>query len=250
LFIGLAIAVDPFQPGNWLLYTAEQIGFGLLVGIVVGWVGGWLLGAAGKRDWVDESLLQLGLLALAFACYGGAGLISGNGFIAAFVGGLLAKRGFEDARFHAAEFSEAWGQLLNFFVFYLFGMIAMPLLPEIKGAMIIFAILSLTIVRILPVSIAMIGSRLKFSSTLFLGWFGPRGLASIVLGLIFLEREAHLSSEHNIILAVSATVLLSIFAHGISALPGTRWYAQQIKDLDESAPELQETVSVLSGTRP
>ena len=247
LFIGLAAAVESFAPVNWLIYTAEQIGFGLLVGIAIGWVCGWLLGGAGKRGWIDEALQQLGLLALALACYGGAGLIGGNGFIAAFVGGLLVKRGFEDAHSHAADFSEAWGQLLNYFVFFIFGMIAARLLPVFGSKIYFYAALSLTIVRMLPVAIAMIGTRLKAASILFLGWFGPRGLASIVLGMIFLEREANLSYEATITQAVAATVLLSIFAHGLTALPGMKWYAKQIEDLDEKAPELQETISVLSG---
>jgi NhaP-type Na+/H+ or K+/H+ antiporter len=247
LFLGLSIAVESFGPVNWLIFTAEQIGFGLLIGIAIGWIGGWLLGAAGKRDWVDESLQQLGLLAIAMVCYGTAGFIGGNGFIAAFVGGLVVKRGFEDARYHMADFSEVWGQLLNFFVFFIFGLIVAPLFPTFNGIIAIYAALSLTIVRMLPVAIAMIGTRLKTASVLFLGWFGPRGLASIVLGLIFLEREAHLTVETTITLAVAATVLLSIFAHGISALPGMKWYAKQIEELDERAPELQETVSVLSG---
>ncbi len=247
LFIGLAIAVDPVSSGTWLVYTGKQIGFGLLVGIAVGWIGGWLLGEAGKRDWIDESLQQLGLLSLAFVCYGGAGLIGGNGFIAAFLGGLLVKRGFEDARFHAADFNEAWGQLLNFFVFFIFGLIVTPLIPQSESMVIVFAILSLTVVRMLPVAVAMIGVGLKRSSVLFLGWFGPRGLASIVLGLIFMEQEAHLVSENTIVGAVAATVLLSIFAHGISALPGMKWYAKQIEDLDDTAPELQAVVSVLPG---
>jgi NhaP-type Na+/H+ or K+/H+ antiporter len=107
LFVGLAAASDPIVSGNWLLFTVGQIFFGLLIGIVIGWIGGWLIGEAGRRGWIEESLQQLGLLALALMCYGGAGLIGGNGFIAAFVGGLLVKRGFEDAHFHASEFSEA-----------------------------------------------------------------------------------------------------------------------------------------------
>ncbi len=247
LFIGLAAAVESFAPGNWLIYTAEQIGFGLLVGIAIGWVGGWLLGGAGRRGWIDEPLQQLGLLALALACYGGAGLIGGNGFIAAFVGGLLVKRGFEDAHAHAADFSEAWGQLLNFFVFFIFGMIAAHLFPVFGSGVLVYAALSLTIVRMLPVAIAMIGTRLKATSVLFMGWFGARGLASIVLGLVFLEREAHLSYEATITQAVAATVLLSIFAHGATALPGMKWYAKQVEELDENAPELQDVISVFPG---
>lgn len=247
LFIGLAAAADSFIPGSWLIYTVEQIFFGLLIGIIIGWLGGWLLGQTGKRSWIEESLQQLGLLALALMCYGGAVLIGGNGFIAAFVGGLLVKRGFEDAHFHASEFSEAWGQLLNYFVFFIFGMIVAPLIPQFDSLSLIFAVLSLTIVRMLSVGVAMIGTRLMNASVLFLGWFGPRGLASIVLGLIFLEREVHLNYESTIILAVAATVLLSIIAHGVSAIPGIKWYANKIDSLDETAPELQEVVSVKPG---
>ena len=247
LFIGLAATADPFITGDWLLYTIEQIFFGLLIGIIIGWLGGWLLGMTGKRGWVEEPLQQLGFLSLALMCYGGAGLIGGNGFIAAFVGGILVKRGFEDAHFHANEFSEAWGQLLSYFVFFVFGMIAAPLIPHFGSTTLIFAVLSLTIIRMLPVAISLIGKRLISASVLFLGWFGPRGLASIVLGLIFLEREVDLSYQNEIVLAVAATVLLSILAHGVSALPGTKWYTRRIEHLDESALELQDARSVRPG---
>ena len=247
LFVGLAAETDPFLPGDWLLYTAEQIFFGLLTGIILGWLGGWLIGETGNRGWIDKSLQQLGLLALALLCYGGAGLIGGNGFIAAFTGGLLVKRGFEDAHFHTNEFSEVWGQLLNYFVFFIFGMIAIRLLPHFDGATLIFAVLSLTIVRMLPVAVAMIRTRLRPASVLFMGWFGPRGLASIVLGLIFLEQEVELGFETTIVRAVGATVLISILAHGMSALPGIRWYSRRIEGLDETAPELQEPGTVIPG---
>lgn len=247
LFVGLAAETDPFLPGDWLLYTAEQILFGLLTGIILGWLGGWLIGETGNRGWIDKSLQQLGLLALALLCYGGAGLIGGNGFIAAFTGGLLVKRGFEDAHFHTNEFSEVWGQLLNYFVFFIFGMMAIRLLPKFDGATLIFAVLSLTIVRMLPVAVAMIRTRLRPASVLFMGWFGPRGLASIVLGLIFLEQEVELGFETTIVRAVGATVLISILAHGMSALPGIRWYSRRIEGLDETAPELQEPGTVVPG---
>lgn len=247
LFMGLAAVSDSLFHGTWLLFTAEQILFGLLIGVIVGWAGGWLLGITGKRDWIDEPLQQLGLLALALICYGGASFIGGNGFIAAFTGGLLVRRGFEDAHFHASEFSEAWGQLLNYFVFFIFGMIAALQILRIELIALLYAALSLTIVRMLPVAIAMIRTRLRPASVLFMGWFGPRGLASIVLGLIFLEQEVALSGQSTIVQAVTTTVLLSIFAHGISALPGTKWYAKQIQNLDETAPELQETVPVSHG---
>jgi len=242
LFVGLAASADPFVPGNWMLYTFEQIFFGLLVGIVIGWIGGWLIGETGNRGWIDEPLQQLGLLALALICYGGAGLIGGNGFIAAFVGGLLVRRGFEDAQYHASEFSEAWGQLLNFFVFFIFGMLVYQVIPRFTGTTVLFAVLSLTVVRMLPVVVAMLRTHYARASVLFMGWFGPRGLASVVLGLIFLEREVKLIYETTIISAVAATVLLSIFLHGVSALPGIHWYARQVEKMESDAPELQEAV--------
>jgi NhaP-type Na+/H+ or K+/H+ antiporter len=247
LFLGFAAAADSFVPGDWLTYTAAQILFGLLTGIVVGWLGGWLLGESGKRSWIEKSLQQLGLLALALMAYGGASLIGGNGFIAAFVGGLLVKRGFEDAHFHVEEFSEAWGQLLNYFVFFIFGMIVAPMILGFNSTTLIFAVLCLTVVRMLPVALAMIRTRLMPASVLFMGWFGPRGLASIVLGLIFLEREVELSTQSTIVHTVAATVLLSIFAHGVSALPGIKWYAKQIEHADRRAPELQDAVSETTG---
>ena len=247
LFLGLAAINDLTFHSGWVIYTAEQILFGLLVGILFGWIGGQLIGKAGSRDWIDEPLQQLGLLALALITYGGAVTIGGNGFIASFVGGLLVKRGFEDAHFHANEFSEAWGQLLNYFVFFIYGVIAFKLVPNFSGTIILFAILSLTLVRMLPVAVAMLKSRVKPATTLFMGWFGPRGLASIVLGLIYLENEANLPYETTIILAVTATVLLSIIAHGVSAMPGIKLYAQKVAQLDENSTELEIAVPPAPG---
>jgi NhaP-type Na+/H+ or K+/H+ antiporter len=108
----------------------------------------------------------------------------------------------------------------------------------------LYALLSLTVVRILPVAISFIGARLHRSTVLFMGWFGPRGLASIVLGLIFLKQEANLAGEALIELAVVATVLLSVFAHGISAAPAINIYARQVEKLDADAPERQDAVKM------
>jgi NhaP-type Na+/H+ or K+/H+ antiporter len=245
LFVGLAATTTmTFASGRWVIFTLQQIGFGLVVGILIGWAGGWLLGEAGRRGWVDEPLQQLGLLSLALMSYGTAGVVGGNGFIAAFMGGMLVKRGVDDADFRADRFSEAWGQLLNFFVFYFFGMVAVVQIPAFDFSILFYSILSLTIVRILPVWIAMRGTHLHWSTRLFLGWFGPRGLASIVLGLILLEQEIHLEYQDIIINTVSATVLLSVFAHGFTALPGTKWYARYVQQFGDDAPELQDITTV------
>jgi NhaP-type Na+/H+ or K+/H+ antiporter len=168
-------------------------------------------------------------------------VLHGNGFIAAFTAGAVVRLGFENARERMIEFNEAWEDLLVYFVFYFFGMLAAGDLLNISLPMWVYAILSLTLVRLLPVGIAMIRSRLHYSSVLFLGWFGPRGLASIVLGLIFLAEKAHLPGESLMVMTVVATVLLSVFAHGISSAPAINVYARQVEALPADALERQET---------
>ena len=117
-------------------------------------------------------------------------------------------------------------------------------LGNIGVKVVLYAILSLTLVRMLPVAIAMIRTKLKPATIVFMGWFGPRGLASIVLSLVYLEQEAALPGEKLIMLVLIATVLLSIFAHGISASPGIKLYARQIENLPIDAPEYREVAEL------
>jgi NhaP-type Na+/H+ or K+/H+ antiporter len=109
-------------------------------------------------------------------------------------------------------------------------------------AVALYAVLSLTLIRMLPVALSLIGIGLSRNSVLFLGWFGPRGLASIVLALVFLEKEAHLPGQPVIAVAVVTTVLFSVVAHGVSTIPGIGWYSRQLKSLPSDAPEFQEAV--------
>ena len=160
-------------------------------------------------------------------------------FIAAYVAGLAAQVGFAPAGKHAAEFAEDWGQLLNFFVFFLFGLFVGRVWMNFNTSVVLYAAFSLTVARMLPVALALAGTGLSRSTLAFMGWFGPRGLASIVLGLVYLERQANLPGDSMLRLAVMATVLLSIFAHGLSALPGIDLYARRISSLHDGAPEFQ-----------
>ncbi|MCP4421601.1 MAG: sodium:proton exchanger, partial [Chloroflexi bacterium] len=237
LFIALAQVTDPSADLSWLPFTLQQIGFGVLVGVALGWLGGWLMGQAQRHSWMVEAIAQLGLLSLALLAWLIADEVGGNGFIAAFVAGIVVKNRFEDAGTHAVEFSEAWGQLLNYLVLFGFGIMAASKLDSMNLTIIAFATLSLTVIRMVPVAVSMIGTQFKPATLVFLGWFGPRGLASIVLGLVFLEQEAHLVVTPVILLVVIATVLLSIFAHGFSALPGISWYNHSLKTLEPGAAE-------------
>jgi NhaP-type Na+/H+ or K+/H+ antiporter len=152
--------------------------------------------------------------------------------------GRANRKGYERGRGqHGVEFAEQWGQLFNLAIFFLFGLLAARSWQEFTAPMLLYAILSLTVVRMVPVAVSLYGSRLSRASVLFMGWFGPRGLASIVLGMVHLEQQAQLGSEEVIRLTVMVTVFLSIFAHGLSAIPGSKLYAARVETLGESAPE-------------
>jgi NhaP-type Na+/H+ or K+/H+ antiporter len=237
-FIALAAAKTEGPAASLMQFIVEQLGYGVLIGGGIGLVGGWLLGLAHRKGWMAESFRQIGVVALPLLCLSVCELAGASMFIAAFVAGLAVQIGFKEAGKHSVEFAEEWGQLFNLSVFFLFGLLGLRDWPQFNPALALYAILSLTVVRMLPVAIALIGTRLRPASVIFIGWFGPRGLASIVLGLVYLEQEMHLPGEQTIRLAVIVTVLSSIFAHGLTAMPGISLYAGRIASLNAAAPEL------------
>jgi NhaP-type Na+/H+ or K+/H+ antiporter len=246
LFIALARVDSPLENTSWILYTLRLIGLAIIAGGLMGWGCGWLLGFAARRGWTEEKAEQLGLLAVAVLTFFLAHEIGGNEFIAAFTAGLLIKVGFGDAGERMLDFNEAWGELLVYFVFFIFGALAAPFLPAITFSVAVYAALSLTLVRMLPVAIAVLRIKLRRSSVVFLGWFGPRGLASVVLGLVYLKEQANLPGEPIILLTVAATVLLSVYAHGISTAPAIKRYGAIVESLPPEAPEFKEPAAFSS----
>jgi len=240
-FLALAMAEGQGVLGQGILlrYLGEQLGYGVLIGLGVGLAGGALLSLARRKQWMAEPLTQLGVVALPIACVLAAEASGASMFIAAFVAGLASQLGFREVGRHSVEFAEDWGQLFDFFIFFLFGLFAARVWADFSIAIVLYGVLSLTLIRMLPVAIALRGTGLSRPSVLFIGWFGPRGLASIVLALVFLEAGLNLPGESTVRLAAMATVLLSIFAHGFSALPGIRRYATAVEALGADAPEHQ-----------
>jgi NhaP-type Na+/H+ or K+/H+ antiporter len=239
-FIAIAAAGAGDTSASLVRFIVEQLGVGVLVGLGIGIVGGALVGVARRAAWTAESFERIGVVTLPILCLMVSDLVGASMFIAAFVAGLAVQVGYKNAGAHSIEFAEEWGQLLNLSVFFMFGMFAARAWPQLGPAAMVYAVLSLTAVRMLPVAIALAGTRLSRATVLFMGWFGPRGLASIVLGLVYLEQELHLPGEPTISVAVVATVLLSIFAHGLSAMPGIGIYARTVASLDGGAPERRE----------
>jgi len=239
-FMALAAAKIEGGAASLLQFIGEQLGLGVIVGLAIGLIGGWLLRTADRRGWVAESFQQIGVVTLPLVCLVVAEMVDASMFIAAFVAGLALQLPFKEAGIHSVEFAEEWGQLLNLAVFFMFGMAVVRDWPQFTLTHWVYAVLSLTVVRMLPVAVALLRTRLSLPSILFMGWFGPRGLASIVLGLVYLEQELHLSHESTIRAVVMVTVVLSIFVHGLSAMPGISLYARKVAALKSSAPECQE----------
>jgi sodium/hydrogen antiporter len=227
LFIALAASHEGLEDG-WLQFALEQIGYGTLIGAAVGAAGGVALRRAAERGWTVPVFEQLALASLAVIAWLLADQAGGNGFIAAFVGGAAAGMAAGALRDRVLEFTEDEGQLLNLVLFFIFGVFAADALGDATWEMVAYAVLSLTVIRMLPVAIAVVGLGLSASTIAFLGWFGPRGLASIILALVVVEEEPGLAGIDQIFLVMTVTVLLSIFAHGVTAAPLTRRYARGV----------------------
>jgi sodium/hydrogen antiporter len=227
----------------------EEIGYGVLGGVVGGLVVAAIIIEAGRRGLIASPWRQVIPAAGAALAYGTASALGGSGFIAAFVAGLTFRLALGRDPQEINELSEQVGNVLNGITFVLFGAILLgPALGELSWDLALYAVLSLTVARMLPVAIAMARTHARPPTLGFLGWFGPRGLASIVFAVIVLQESA-LPHERLIVLAIYLTVGLSVFAHGVSAAPlanrYARWYEQHPPD---EAPPMESAATDV--TRP
>jgi NhaP-type Na+/H+ or K+/H+ antiporter len=249
LFLILAEADEGQLPARaWARFALEQVGLGVLVGVGIGLAGGWLVAWASRKRWITGAFQRLALLALAVIAWALADQIGGNGFIAAFVGGLAVGPTVKSVGEQLIRFSEAEGQLLSLSVFFVFGALTIGLIQPLSWEVALYAVLSLTAIRVLPVALSLLRTRLAWVSVLFAGWFGPRGLASIVLGLIVVAEAPRLAGGNEIEMAVASTVLLSVLLHGITAAPLSDAYARRVEEMAVDAPEKQGAVE--ASTRP
>ncbi|GAA1059007.1 cation:proton antiporter [Agromyces bracchium] len=229
--VALSIANAEFESGVTGMVAgsmAAQIGWGLTAGLAAGILGGLLFHAADTRGWIAREWRQILPLAVALLAYSVAQLLGGSGFIAAFVGGLAFGRLAGPVRSKVTVLSEAAGDLLAAVTWIAFGALALALaLPYATWQVFVYAALSLTIVRMIPVAIALAGSGARRPTVAFIGWFGPRGLASLVFALIAAERGV--PEGETVLTAVVVTVALSIILHGLTSAPLVevyqRWYA-------------------------
>ena len=207
----------------------EEIGYGIAGGVIGGLLVAAIVIHAGRRDLIDPVWRQVIPAAGAALAYGTAAALGGSGFIAAFVAGMTFRLALKRDPGSINDLGEQVGNVLNGVTFVLFGAVLLgPALDELTWELLLYAVLSLTVVRMLPVAIAMLGTHARAPTLGFLGWFGPRGLASIVFAVIVID-ESNLPHEHLIVLAIYLTVGLSVFAHGLTASPLADRYARLVR---------------------
>lgn len=222
LFVFLSLAAGTGGEGDARLLAlklvAEEIGIGVVVGLGLTSLCAWLLRHAVVRGWVTESWRQLPVVGMAVTCFAVAQILGGSGFIAAFSGGLLFGG---IAKQHKQQFllaAEGTGDTLALITWVIFGAAVIgQSIGSFSREVLIYALLSLSVVRMLPVFLCLTGMQLRSDEKLFVGWFGPRGLASIVFIVIVLNE--HLPGGSTIAITAVCTIMLSIIAHGLSANP-------------------------------
>ncbi len=254
LFAALASVSGETTPArSWVQFVLLQLSLGPLTGVVLGFAGARLLDAAAERGWATTAFQGIGILAMAILTYLVAELIGGNGFIAAFIGGMVFGSCLRHPCTFLFEFMETEGQLLMLITFFVFGAALLPeAIEHLEPVYFVYALLSLTFIRMLPVAISMIGARVSLPTQLFLGWFGPRGLASILFVLLIME-AADVPHYEMLLSITMITVALSTLLHGVTAAPFARRYGALSARMgacaeNEPAPELPLRDGMMSTT--
>lgn len=220
ILLGLAVGTqnEGYSLTHMARVVAEEIGIGLAVGLALTGSAALLLRAAVKLDWVSDAWVEVPVVAAAVACFAAAQAIGGSGFIACFAGGMLVSALAPRRKHDLLRGAEAVGETLALLTWVAFGAVAVgQMLSRVSFPVLLYAVLSLTVIRMLPVFLCLTGAGMNAASKLFIGWFGPRGLASIVFVIIAIDE--HLPGNDTLGVVVVATVLLSVVAHGVTANP-------------------------------
>ncbi len=225
----IAIAIAAAEAGTTSEHAAatlvlEQIGYGIVGGVIAGITGALLLRLGAGRTFMESHWMQILVVASALLAAGIATALGGSIFIAAFTAGVLFGALRRDAGGEVSQLVDEGGELFNAVTFIVFGAVVLgPLLDELSWEFVVYAVLSLTVVRMLPVALSLLGTGARRPTVAFIGWFGPRGLASIVFAVILLD-EADLPHVDALLVAIATTIALSVFAHGLTARPLTERY--------------------------
>jgi NhaP-type Na+/H+ or K+/H+ antiporter len=236
----ISSGADTAQSG-WMGYIAQQIFVGALAGAFVGWAGASLMVKALKKGWMEHQYSNLAPIALAIFSFYFAEHFGGNGYIAAFFSGLFLGNTSEVLREHVESFAESEGEFLIMISFLIFGLVFIPATIaywDLKA--LFFAVLSLTVLRMLPVVLSFGFFKVDLATRLFFGWFGPRGIASILYILVAVGELGDIKEHEQIFAVASLTIFLSIILHGLSAQPLAVLYSKSHPAKEETAQQSQK----------
>ncbi|QLC25039.1 sodium:proton exchanger [Parasphingopyxis algicola] len=226
LFAALAGYVELGTHGDWAFwagFAAQQIGFGVLAGVGTGLAGGFAIVSAARANWLDPRFETLACIGVAAGAFLAAEAIGGNAFVSAFIAGLSFAAICEERTGMVAEFVEQEGKFFSLTLFFVFGLGLAPIaIAEFQWVYLVYALLSLTVIRMGAVALSLIGTELRLPTIAYLGWFGPRGLATLVFVLLVFGEGV---TNEPIRATACLAVLLSIILHGITAAPFAARYA-------------------------
>ncbi len=235
LFLFLALAQgqgddeSPLRTG--LVLFLEEVGIGVVVGVVLTVAAVLILRLCKRRGWLSPTWTKITVVAAAFACFGTAQALGGSGFIASFTGGMLFGGLLKPHHEELLESAEGIGDTFALLTWVLFGALVVgQAVGDFSWPPVLYAVLSLTVIRMLPVFVCLTGMRGGTEGKLFVGWFGPRGLASIVFAVIVIN--ANVPGGDTISSVVTWTVLLSVIAHGVSANPWAKSFGARSQHFD------------------
>ena len=225
-FVALAVSGDGESSSSAIALVAEELGIGMAVGLGLAFAGASMLRWCAKQGWVTEIWKQVTVIGLALASFAIAQSLHGSGYIAAFTGGMLFGFLAGDSTHKLVLAAEGTGETLALVTWLLFGaMVIGPALQAFSWEVVAYALLSLTVIRVVPIFVSLSGLGESVSSRLFLGWFGPRGLASIVFAIIVINAEV--PHAQPLALVVICTVFFSLIAHGVTAHPLAKWIGRK-----------------------
>jgi NhaP-type Na+/H+ or K+/H+ antiporter len=236
--------------GQWVWFAVRTEIVSLAAGAAIGVAGGFLVARSGARGWMSDTWAQLATLALALICFWSGERLHGSGFVAAFAGGLAyaAMSSASGARPMTTQVSQAAGELLELLVFAVFGGFAVvPAWRDASWRVALFAVIALIVVRVIAVALALVGSGLAACETLFIGWFGLRGIGTLVLGLLVID-QGDIQQSALIRQAVVLVVTTSLVLHSLTAPWGIRWCHRQYASIHTASTAT--TISEVTGNLP
>jgi NhaP-type Na+/H+ or K+/H+ antiporter len=239
LFLSAAVAeTDHVGLGHAFGHAVKEVVIGIAVGVALGWLASIALAEARQRDWTWEPAERIGILALALLSYSVAVAAHGGGFVAAFVTALTAGAVGSGLPQHTLRFAHDTGQLLSAAVWFTFGVLARQTFADgVSWSIVGYAVLVLTVARMVPVALAMLGSRLPFRQVLLLGWLGPRGHATVMFGLVAIGALTTNAERSLVAKVVTVTVGLSLLLHGVTSRGLASWVDPTARRKPPTEPE-------------